>query len=267
MCCVLKIKKDQEIEFKKVFDSESKNYALFKNNGEMFIANFERKQILTQLLNKSLSFKTVLEVGCGWGRYLSFLSSCSTTPVGVDLSKQMLILCKKRFPNRNIALVQGEMSHLPFKDDVFDLVYSVRAFKYSSRPRRVLAEIYRISKIKGLVSIYEVNNSNSFAYLLHSSKRLFLNKTPWTLMSTLFSMKTHFRSVGFSKVSANGVLFVPPRLYLAGKSKKLFQILAVFERIASGIPYFNKLGYGIIYNAIKTHDAFSTPKQLSQITH
>ena len=235
----------------KIYDSESKKYALFQNEGEAFLANFERKHILTRIVNKNDSFASVLEVGCGWGRYLSFVSQYTDNAVGADLSKQMLLRFKKRFPNLNIAMVQADMKHLPFKDEVFNLVYSIRAFKYSPHPFSVMVEIHRLSKVNGQAAIYEVNNGFSFAYLTFLIKKSITHRSDWSPISSLVSMKHYFKSAGFDKISCEGILTLPPSLYSIVKAKKLLKFFATIEMVESKIPYFGKFAYGVMYSARK----------------
>jgi len=113
------------------------------------------------------------------------------------------------------------MKHLPFRDRAFDLVYSVRAFKYSSDPYRVLEETYRISRNDGLVSIYEGNKRTSLSYLIYllryplSKRRHF-----WSAGVSPFLMKKYCATAGFGKISYDGVLFLPERFYGIGKTRK-----------------------------------------------
>jgi ubiquinone/menaquinone biosynthesis C-methylase UbiE len=252
MCSDFKIKKNCEAEIKSLFDSQSEKYGLFQNEGERFAANFERQRILIRIFNDRPSYVSVLDLGCGWGRNLSFVSRYSVIAVGVDLSKQMLITGKKRFRNLDIDFVQGDMKHLPFRDRAFDLVYSVRAFKYSSDPYRVLEETYRISRNDGLVSIYEGNKRTSLSYLIYllryplSKRRHF-----WSAGVSPFLMKKYCATAGFGKISYDGVLFLPERFYGIGKTRKVLELFALMERVASKTPFFAIFARGIIYTAIK----------------
>jgi ubiquinone/menaquinone biosynthesis C-methylase UbiE len=58
-----------------------------------------------------------LDVGCGTGRNTDTISSKSI--VGIDLSRQELLLARERFGD-SVALLQASATHLPFRDGVFD---------------------------------------------------------------------------------------------------------------------------------------------------
>jgi len=58
-----------------------------------------------------------LDVGCGTGRNTDALTSKSV--VGIDLSRQELLLARERF-GASVALLQASATHLPFRDGAFD---------------------------------------------------------------------------------------------------------------------------------------------------
>ncbi len=74
----------------------------------------------------SLDPRTVLEVGCAYGRLLRRLSDTGTMTalVGVDLSERMLELARTHLESRLVALVRADASRLPFPDRSFDVAYS-----------------------------------------------------------------------------------------------------------------------------------------------
>lgn len=77
--------------------------------------------------------KSVLEVGCGFGRCLSFVDSNVSSVErleGIELSPTMIEQSEKyfkwAFPNRKtkIKIIEGNAASLPYKDNEFDLIYS-----------------------------------------------------------------------------------------------------------------------------------------------
>jgi ubiquinone/menaquinone biosynthesis C-methylase UbiE len=236
-----------EETWQKWFDSQSETYGDDQHETERFVTNFEKQRILTRIFDEHPFFKSTLELGCGWGRYLSIVSRHSVTAVGLDLSKQMLITCKKRFRNLRIDLVQGDMKHLPFKSDAFDLVYSIRAFKYSLKPYTVLEETYRVSENDGFVLIYEKNTRASLKYLPDLLNSAFSARSPWHVGVSPFLMKKYYNAVGFNKISCEGVLFLPSAFYQAGKTKRALHIFSLLENVASKTPFLANLAGCIIY--------------------
>lgn len=244
-----------KVQFRLKFDSEAEKYGLFKHEGLRFISEFEKLQILTLISGLVNPAVPVLDVGCGWGRYLSVVSSDLMNPVGVDLSKQMLRTGRSKFSQ--LDLIQADMAHLPLKDSVFSLVYSVRAFKYSPDPQLALKEICRICKKDGFVLLYEVNNALSFAYLgarFYLMGRFFnlfsiLQRGAWT--TNPFRMKRLLEIVGFNKVSYKGLIFIPDRLYIFTETRLLLNALAALERVTRMIWPFGVFAYGVLYLGTK----------------
>ncbi|MBI2887195.1 MAG: class I SAM-dependent methyltransferase [Chloroflexi bacterium] len=60
-----------------------------------------------------------LEVACGTGRTLGLLSASSV--VGIDLSREELLLARRRF-GATVSLLQASATHLPFQPGAFDQV-------------------------------------------------------------------------------------------------------------------------------------------------
>jgi len=72
-----------------------------------------------------LTGKTVLDVGCGMGKYLAVASAYAETVVGLDLS-DALVRARSVVKDRpNVHLVQGNILQPPLKKAFADFVYSV----------------------------------------------------------------------------------------------------------------------------------------------
>jgi len=70
----------------------------------------------------------ILDLGCGDGRHLQWLTAAGETVVGLDLSPHLLTAAQGRTP---AALVRGDMACLPFQSCAFDSVLSLfTAFGY-----------------------------------------------------------------------------------------------------------------------------------------
>jgi ubiquinone/menaquinone biosynthesis C-methylase UbiE len=250
---IVLLRDKDESYIRSLFDSISSSYGLFKGEGRRLLSNFEEQQILVEILDQTDSTASVLEVGCGWNRYLSVISRQASTAVGIDLSKQMLESGKKRFPELDIDLIQADMTHLPFRDCIFNLAYSIRAFKYSHNPTQVLREIRRVCKKPVSIMIYEINNCLSFAYLEHLIRSFlrFLVHTSissWQAgisTSTPFLMKKYFEDACCGKVFYKGILYIPQGWYSSPKCKRVYKKFIFLER---SIPsFFSILAYGILY--------------------
>lgn len=83
----------------------------------------------------------ILDHGCGTGLLAEFLQA---KPFGIDISFKML----KKAKQRGELIVQGDLEHLPFKDNVFDNVLSFTALQNTKHPDKALDELKRITKDK-----------------------------------------------------------------------------------------------------------------------
>jgi arsenite methyltransferase len=87
----------------------------------------------------------VLELGFGGGVGLALLLAHepSVKASGIDLSREMLQRCRRRFGDR-VALVEGTVEALPFADAAFDKVFGVNVSYFWPDLSRALAEVLRV---------------------------------------------------------------------------------------------------------------------------
>src|SRR5262249_35149995 len=89
--------------------------------------------------------KSVLEVGCGTGHWLAFLSGRRCRAVGLDLSHQMIARAK----GSGAGLVRGRAETLPFADESFDRVICVHALHHFQDREYFFGEARRVLKTGG----------------------------------------------------------------------------------------------------------------------
>jgi SAM-dependent methyltransferase len=100
----------------------------------------------------------VLDVGCGYGRVLiPTAKHCPGLVVGIDISVEMLR--RARDYSRKYAvpafIVCGSSHMLPFKSNVFEIVYSLLTLQHLPREiaKKSINEIWRVLKPRGLARI------------------------------------------------------------------------------------------------------------------
>lgn len=92
---------------------------------------------------------SILDAGCGTGENMVFLQSLGYTSItGIDLSEDSILLCKKR-GIKNIH--KGSISSLDFKDNSFDVIYSLDVLGLIPEKDRhkTIQEFYRVLKPGG----------------------------------------------------------------------------------------------------------------------
>jgi SAM-dependent methyltransferase len=119
-----------------------------------------RSDIAARFLNtlelaERISPKSVLDVGCGSGRYLSALAAVGVTRlVGVDVSEAMLELSRRE--TNGIAGVDVELvrsDFLPWKTkETFDLIVAMGLYDYVADPLRMLKRMRELTQDAVIVS-------------------------------------------------------------------------------------------------------------------
>jgi len=117
--------------------------------------------------------KEVLEIGCGLGKDFSRFASGGAAATAIDMSLESLKLTKKRLEifglKGNLCLADAE--NLPFKDNVFDLIFSWGVLHHTPNTQKATDEAYRSLKPKGgkiIIMLYNKYSLLSFTYSLIS---------------------------------------------------------------------------------------------------
>ena len=106
----------------------------------------------------------MLDLGCGNGRHTWISALQGHETIGVDFSKNMLVVARKKLksipaPASIFHLVLADVSHLPFRNDSFDhILYIATLHNLPSHSLRVksLHEVRRVLKAGGkcLISVW-----------------------------------------------------------------------------------------------------------------
>lgn len=95
----------------------------------------------------------MLDIGCGWGRWMMSAANTGWTPYGIDIKAEAAAAANRvlRAHSRAGQAVAGNLTSLPFADSYFDLVFSYSVLQHVSRQRarQCIAEILRVLKPGG----------------------------------------------------------------------------------------------------------------------
>jgi ubiquinone/menaquinone biosynthesis C-methylase UbiE len=100
--------------------------------------------------------RDVLEVGCGAGLGLGWLSSQARRLVGGDYCSSNLRTAQRHY-NGRVPLLRFDAAALPFRASSFEVVVMFEALYYLPRPGAFIAECRRVLRPGGLVVIGAVN--------------------------------------------------------------------------------------------------------------
>ena len=104
--------------------------------------------------------QVILDAGIGTGRTCRSLSQYDIELLGIDISPKMLRKCLEE--NRDeisvgkIALIQGDITCLPFKSSAFDIIIGMHVFDFIARARareKAIKEIKRVMKPRGFLIV------------------------------------------------------------------------------------------------------------------
>jgi len=141
----------------------------------------------------------ILDIGCGSGQDLTYLKSRFRSDCyGVDIALDRTMKTKS---GEGISFVLADASYLPFKDDLFDVVYSFGTIEHTQRTNECIRESFRVLKTGGQV-LHTVPNMFSLHTLLARPMLMSIGK--WDLglerSFTLSEFHEMFRRTGFWRI-------------------------------------------------------------------
>jgi 2-polyprenyl-3-methyl-5-hydroxy-6-metoxy-1,4-benzoquinol methylase len=121
--------------------------------------------------------KKVLEVGVGAGTDFIQWARSGAECYGVDLTEEAVVHVRHRLALEGLHAAEvrvGDAEHLPYPDNMFNLVYSWGVIHHSPDTRQCLTEIIRVTQRGGTIKLMIYNRSSLFAfysYLKHALLR------------------------------------------------------------------------------------------------
>ncbi len=127
-------------------------------------ADAQWREIFELLLREGgLSEGRVLDVGCGTGRLVAALAERGVDAAGVDSSREMLAVARRKLPGS--TLLEGTAEELPFPDGSFDRVVFHLVVHLVDR-EAALAETFRVLAPGGSVAVVTFDRSHFGGYYL-----------------------------------------------------------------------------------------------------
>ncbi len=172
----------------------------FASRKGRFVDRRERSLIADAIRRSGVSRGAeILDVPIGTGRLARSLAVEGYSVTGIDVSDQMLARAAERLSDMATTetprLVQGDAEALPFPDDSFDLVISLRLLGHLPPPARMraLREFHRVSRGHVIVAYYQRRSIQGLA------RRRRRRGTPWHPVS-LGEIDAELRDAGLDRV-------------------------------------------------------------------
>jgi ubiquinone/menaquinone biosynthesis C-methylase UbiE len=135
-------------------------------------------KIYLDYMIKHISGKSILDIGCGFGRDAKYLSERGFDVIGIDLSSNQLKIAKNHAPKAKF--VQMDMRKLNFEDNTFDGIFAAASLVHlpKNQIESTLKEFFRVIKSKSILFVtvkkgtgesfstkdYYAGNEKFFAY-------------------------------------------------------------------------------------------------------
>jgi SAM-dependent methyltransferase len=164
----------------------------------------------SQLSEKELRGKVILDAGCGMGRYTRIAGQMGGEVVGIDLSWSVLKAHQKTNDNPRVHIVQGDLLNLPFRKKQFDIIFSLGVLHHTPDPREAFTNLSACLKEQGIISVWVYGTAGKFSDFktnpLRSERRTYVKND--------VTKGIYWLVVNVREVLSNTVRLVTTRMYL-----------------------------------------------------
>jgi ubiquinone/menaquinone biosynthesis C-methylase UbiE len=189
----------KDLEVKKANMALHRETALFfeERNLELF-NRFEQHSLDERIRKADQTCKRHIiccDIACGTGNVIRKQIPRFGNVVGLDISREMIEVCKAKGLGNKAHFVIGDAENLPFRNDLFDIVTMHAALHHVPSVPKCFKEIYRVLPKEGIMYIDHEPNSKHIRDSLNKVKifpkliidvRAKKQRTSQSLISSLF---------------------------------------------------------------------------------
>lgn len=136
-----------------------KNVAEFEKSKDSFLSYIDKSDDRYRIIYREISSleksggNTILDLGCGKGRYLKNLAEDMPDNyyTAVDLSEGVMDYFEEGIAVRK----QGSLTDIPYGDDVFDMVYACESLEHAIDIENALREMARVTRPGGKIIVID----------------------------------------------------------------------------------------------------------------
>lgn len=132
---------------------------------------------------EDLAGKLVLDVGCGMGRFAEVATRWGAHVVGIDLSLAAEVAARN-LAEREAAIFQADVFHLPFAAESFDFIYSIGVLHHTPDCERAFKMLPGLLKPGGQIAIWLYSRYNRW-YRMSDIYRKVTRRMPPRLLHAL----------------------------------------------------------------------------------
>ncbi len=120
---------------------------------EGYLIHHYSTEIIFDKFFKDIRNKKILEIGCGHGHMVDLFNKKGAIAEGVDISPEAVSYSK----SKGVNAIEGDCRNLPFKDNSFDIVFSLGVVEHFNETSKAIKEHFRVCKPNGKVVIIVPN--------------------------------------------------------------------------------------------------------------
>jgi ubiquinone/menaquinone biosynthesis C-methylase UbiE len=131
-----------------------------------YIDYLEKKALAPHL--SSSEGKTVLDVGTGIGRWALLLAEKADYIVGIDISREMVRIAKRRVNRSNVDFLVATAYAIPLRSDSVDLSLSCTCIQHIVDRDKQLESLHEITRVtRNRILLLELMSKSSWTRLTH----------------------------------------------------------------------------------------------------
>ncbi|MFH1511095.1 MAG: class I SAM-dependent methyltransferase [Candidatus Woesearchaeota archaeon] len=141
-----------------------------KNAGTYFLFSEaeDKPGHIMKYLKRELRNKTVLDVGCGNGKYIKELAPVTAHYIGLDYSTDQLHIAKRAL-QCNSALIRGlgqESGIKPQSVDAAVAIWVLESVRNTNQQASIVGEMQRVLKPHGVIYVIENSGDSEFEHII-----------------------------------------------------------------------------------------------------
>jgi SAM-dependent methyltransferase/uncharacterized protein YbaR (Trm112 family) len=145
----------------KNFGFEWLQYGRFGWDDSIFNIEREKQVFIRKSLFSPEDFqgKLVLDAGCGNGRYSFWAAEFGGEVIGIELGNGVESAFRNTRMN-NVHIVQGDLFSLPFRENIFDIIFSIGVLMHTGNPKQVMKSLIDHLAIGGKLAVHVYGKGN-----------------------------------------------------------------------------------------------------------
>lgn len=131
-------------------------------------------------LNATIAGKTVLETGCGAGRFTEVLLKKKAILVSSDISSAVEVNSENFPASAEHQIIQADINDMPYQDESFDIVVCLGVIQHTPNPEETIRNLYSLVKKGGYLVIDHYTFMTSWLFRTAWFYRRYLKRKPPT---------------------------------------------------------------------------------------